>query len=290
MVTETSSTAISASAAGAIPPEQLLVRHIQAHVHKGHVAADKAQQHFIAAGQYLIVLKTNYAPTWQAWEAILKTKIKISTGRASELMQLADGRKNLQQIRDGKAQSVAKLRAKSSSLVVKREEDTNSLHHSSEEKGQPATTTQVIPLAQSPQQIPEDDDFIERAKQEDARGTAVADEMIAENPGLVTRLLNAIDGDFPEDLDFLFVLRRRQKETIAPPTKAENARADVRHLTDDDWTQINAHQLIDDLTASSSNEREAAANLLVSGSRRYQFDAATAAVADLYQQLAKAGK
>jgi hypothetical protein len=193
-------------------------------------------------------------------------------------MQLADGRKDLQQIRDNKAQSMARLRAQLSSPQDR----------CGEEK--PAATTQVVPLTQSPQQIPEGDDFIERAKQEDARATAVADEMIAENPGLVRWLLNAIDDDFPEDLDFLFVLRRRQKETIAPPTKAENPRADVRHLTDGDWTQINAHQLIDDLTASSSNEREAAANLLINGSRRYQFDAATAAIADLYQQLAQTGK
>jgi hypothetical protein len=181
-----------------------------------------------------------------------------------------------EQIRDDKAQSMARLRAQHSSPQDR----------CGEEKGQPAATatTQVIPLAQSP------DDFIESAKQEDARATAVADGLIAENPGLVTRLLSAIDDDFPEDLDFLFVLRRRQKETIAPPTKAENPRADVRHLTDGDWIQINAHQLIDDLTASSSNEREAAAHLLINGSRQFQFEVVHDAVADLYRQLSKVGR
>ena len=58
----------------------------------------------------------NYAPTWQQWETLLKAKVRLSTGRASELMQLADGRKSLEEIREGKAQSVARLRAQTSSL------------------------------------------------------------------------------------------------------------------------------------------------------------------------------
>jgi hypothetical protein len=282
MVSETSTAIITSATA----PEGLLVQYIQAHIKQGdkakeraELAKDKAEQHFLAAGQYLITLKLNYSHSWAEWETLLKTKVHLSTGRASELMQLADGRKDLQQIRDDKAQSMARLRAQRSSPQ----------DGCGEEKGQPAATTRVIPLAQPAQQVPEDD-FIERAKLEDARATAIADGLIAENSDLVKRLLNAIDDDFPEDLDFLFVLRRRQKETIAPPTKAENPRADVRHLTDGDGIQINAHQLVDVLTASSSNEREAAANLLINGSRRFQFDAVTAAVADLYQQLAKAGR
>src|SRR5262245_40529424 len=71
---------------------------------------------FIAAGQYLTMLKVTYAPTWQHWEALLKIKVKISTGRASELMQLASGKKDLQQIRDGKAQSMAAWRPESTAL------------------------------------------------------------------------------------------------------------------------------------------------------------------------------
>jgi hypothetical protein len=99
-----------------------MIRYVQAHVKKGELAKEradhnrqKAEEHFIAAGAYLTTLKVNYAPTWQAWESLLKIKVKLSVGRASELMQLADGRKDLQQIRDGKAQSMARLRAHSSS-------------------------------------------------------------------------------------------------------------------------------------------------------------------------------
>ena len=113
---------ILSSSVGTSAPEPLLVRYIRAHVRKGEAAKERAAQnhkksedHFIAAGQYLTMLKVTYAPTWQHWEALLKIKVKLSTGRASELMQLASGKKDLQQIRDGKAQSMARVRARSSS-------------------------------------------------------------------------------------------------------------------------------------------------------------------------------
>src|SRR5262245_56636532 len=122
MVTTRPSTTTLFASVGTTAPEPLLVRYIRAHVRKGEAARERAAQnhqksedHFIAAGQYLAMLKVSYAPTWQHWEALLKVKVKISTGRASELMQLASGKKDLQQIRDGKAQSMARLRAGSSS-------------------------------------------------------------------------------------------------------------------------------------------------------------------------------
>src|SRR5262249_16757383 len=37
--------------------------------------------------------------TWAEWEELLKTKVRISTGRASELMAIADGRKTLAELR-----------------------------------------------------------------------------------------------------------------------------------------------------------------------------------------------
>src|SRR5262249_34093414 len=85
----------------------------------------KSEDHFIAAGQYLTMLKVTYAPTWQQWETILKVKIKLSTGRASELMQLADGRKDLRQLRDTTAQRVKALRDSRGSSLQSRcnEED-----------------------------------------------------------------------------------------------------------------------------------------------------------------------
>jgi hypothetical protein len=115
----------------ALPPESLLVGHIRAHIKQGEKAKEradqareKAEQHFIAAGRHLMTLKAHYAADWAAWELLLKTKVDISTGRASELMQLADGRKDLQQIRDATAQRVKALRAsRSSSLQGRCNED-----------------------------------------------------------------------------------------------------------------------------------------------------------------------
>ena len=110
MVHTSPSTTVSSSI-GTTAPESLLVRYIKAHVRKGDQAKDKSEQHYIAAGRYLITLKVSYAPSWADWEDLLRIKVGLSTGRASELMQIADGRKSVQEIRDGKAQSVARLRA-----------------------------------------------------------------------------------------------------------------------------------------------------------------------------------
>jgi hypothetical protein len=141
MVIHSLSTTVSSSI-GTTAPEGLLISHIQAHIKKGELAEARADQnrkhaegHYVAAGRYLTMLKVTYAPTWSHWETLLKVKVKLSTGRASELMQLADGRKDLQQIRDGKAQSVARLRA------------SKSLHYSSEEK----TDDDDEPLKEGPQ-------------------------------------------------------------------------------------------------------------------------------------------
>jgi len=108
------------TSSGTTAPESLLVRYVKAHVKQGEKAQeradqarDKAEQHFIAAGTYLKTLKITYAPTWQQWETVLKVKVKLSTGRASELMQLADGRKSLQEVRDATAARVRALRGRS---------------------------------------------------------------------------------------------------------------------------------------------------------------------------------
>jgi hypothetical protein len=80
---------------------QALISTIKAHISAGDKAQDKAQRHYIAAGQHLKQLKAEHDGhdgTWAEWEALLKA-VDISTGRASELMQLADGRKTLAQLR-----------------------------------------------------------------------------------------------------------------------------------------------------------------------------------------------
>jgi len=92
-----------------------LVRLIKAHIAKGDKAAEKAEQHYIAAGQYLKQLKADHAGTWAEWEALLRDRVGIGKSRASELMQIADGRKTIAEIRAGTAERNKQLRSRSPS-------------------------------------------------------------------------------------------------------------------------------------------------------------------------------
>jgi hypothetical protein len=99
-------------------------RRIKAHIAKGDKAVEKADEHYKAAGIYLKELKAEHGGTWAKWERLLKSKVGISTGRASELMQVADGRKTVEKLRADKAESVRQVRARASSL---RSEETTAL-------------------------------------------------------------------------------------------------------------------------------------------------------------------
>jgi hypothetical protein len=92
-----------------------LIKTIKAHLAKGDKAKDKAEQHYIAAGQHLKTLKAEHGGAWAEWEALLKDKIGIGKSRASELMQIADGRKTVEQVRTETAERTAKTRALQSS-------------------------------------------------------------------------------------------------------------------------------------------------------------------------------
>jgi hypothetical protein len=88
-----------------------LIKTIKAHIEKGDKAAEKSEQHYIAAGQHLKTLKDWHRGGWKDWEALLKDKIGIGKSRASELMQIADGRKTVEQVRERKAESMRQSRA-----------------------------------------------------------------------------------------------------------------------------------------------------------------------------------
>jgi hypothetical protein len=79
--------------------QERLISTIKAHIASGDKATGKAEQHYIAVGQYLATLKKEHTRDWAEWEELLKTKVDISTGRASELMQIADRRKTIEEVR-----------------------------------------------------------------------------------------------------------------------------------------------------------------------------------------------
>ena len=80
--------------------ETQLIKTIKAHIAKGDHAKEKADQHYISAGLHLKELKDRHDGTWAEWEELLKTKIGIGKSRASELMQIADGRKTVEDVRE----------------------------------------------------------------------------------------------------------------------------------------------------------------------------------------------
>jgi len=102
---------------------QDLIGKIKAHIAAGDKATKKAGDHYIAAGQYLKTLKEGHGGSWAEWEALLKDKIGIGKSRASELMQIAEGRKTIGDIRDGYAKANAKRNLPTRSLHVHGETD-----------------------------------------------------------------------------------------------------------------------------------------------------------------------
>ena len=98
-----------------VPPteqdNEALIKTIKAHLSKGEKADGKAKEHYLAAGLHLKTLKEQHQGTWTEWDALLKDRLGIGKSRASELMQIADGRKTVAEIQDAGAARKAKERA-----------------------------------------------------------------------------------------------------------------------------------------------------------------------------------
>jgi hypothetical protein len=91
--------------------EQLAhTKAIRAHIEKGERAYQKAEEHYIAAGQHLKSLKELCANVAE-WETLIKAKCNLAKTRAYELIQIADGRSS-SEIRALTASRKAKHKAK----------------------------------------------------------------------------------------------------------------------------------------------------------------------------------
>ena len=97
--------------------QEQIIKTIKALVAKGDKAREKSDQFYIAAGQHIKTLKAEHAGTWAQWERLLKDKLSLGTGRASELMRIADGRKTVEGIRAKEAEKHRQLRANKKSSV-----------------------------------------------------------------------------------------------------------------------------------------------------------------------------
>src|SRR5262249_12435848 len=105
---------ISSSTPSADANQAQLISAIKAHIAKGDKLTSKGYDHYISAGQHLATLKKEHAGNWAEWAELLKTKVSISTGRASELMQIADGRKTVEGLAAASTERSKKHRALSS--------------------------------------------------------------------------------------------------------------------------------------------------------------------------------
>jgi hypothetical protein len=76
-----------------------VAKAIKAFVAKGDKAADKAEQYYKAAGLHLKTLK-ELKPDGVTWEDFVKEKCGVARSRADELIQIADGRASLDQVRE----------------------------------------------------------------------------------------------------------------------------------------------------------------------------------------------
>src|SRR5262249_23793696 len=86
--------------------EAQIVRTIKAHIAKGDKAKDKAEQHYIAAGQYLKQLKDD-CPDQKTFLEKVEREIGISKSRTYQLLQIGDGRKTIAEVRADTAKRTA---------------------------------------------------------------------------------------------------------------------------------------------------------------------------------------
>jgi hypothetical protein len=150
--------------------ESQLVKTIKAHLAKAEKYQSKAEEHFITAGQYLMTLKGN-SPDQATFLKIVREQIGLGKSRTYELMQIADGTKTVQEMRDDGAERKARERA---NLSVTSRTETEDLKprdanaSESEPNGSPPTDHQS-PWAAHGQPAPDGDDDVEFAPPEEIR-------------------------------------------------------------------------------------------------------------------------
>jgi hypothetical protein len=95
-------------------PLATLANTIKASIAAGDKAADKAEQHYKAAGLYLVEAKRLNAKTSETWPTFLISKCNIGSRRADELISIAEGRTSLEEVRDKNKQANAAYRERQS--------------------------------------------------------------------------------------------------------------------------------------------------------------------------------
>ena len=84
------------------------IKTIKEHLERGDKSIDRAEQHYISAGQVLTTLREGR--TKAAWAKLVESRIRISTNWAYSLMKLGRGDTTLKQLRIGTAERMTKSR------------------------------------------------------------------------------------------------------------------------------------------------------------------------------------
>jgi hypothetical protein len=84
-----------------------IAKRIKEHIERGDKAKDKADQHYAAAGLLLKQLKGDCSSKAE-WERLIKARCGIGTTRAYQLIEIADGRKTVADVRLGTAKRMRK--------------------------------------------------------------------------------------------------------------------------------------------------------------------------------------
>jgi len=136
-------------------------RAAKAFIAKADRAQTRADDLYISAGRHLIALKAEHddcGGTFDEWEVLLKEQVGIGKSRASELMQIADGTKTVEGVREATAKKVRQIRARKFSPVRTGE-------NADEDRGEPFPTRLLVPgpdgknrLATTESSAPKSDD------------------------------------------------------------------------------------------------------------------------------------
>jgi len=90
-------------------PIDTLGSTIRAHIERGDAAADKAEQHYKAAGLHLIEARDRLKASGEmTYTAFLSTHCQVGRSRAYELVAIADGKTTLAEVRGKGAERAAR--------------------------------------------------------------------------------------------------------------------------------------------------------------------------------------
>jgi hypothetical protein len=221
-----------------------LIKRIKTCIAKGDHAKEKANQFYTSAGQYLNDLKKMHdgrGGKWAEWEVLVKEKCGIGKSRASELMQIADKRTTVEEVRASKNET--------SKIAHQKRRQTSPLI-SGETPARAGGTT--LPATIEYEDEPEPTRLPPPENAREARERAYADAVAAMMPGLLQGAWKKVSAemkrqfvaDNADELRILLSELTNDVEYSADRRKAEAAAEETAPAREVDPRQIDLEELI----------------------------------------------